>query len=59
LAIIQDYQEDMAFSENGDMLMWYKGLGEISIVNVRSWDEVRIIENVSGNFDLKKQRKLC
>ena len=28
--------------------MWYKGLGEISIVNVRSWDEIRIIENISG-----------
>lgn len=30
--------------------MWYKGMGEISIVNVRSWDEIRIIENISGKY---------
>ena len=38
----------MIFNGSGDLLMWYKGLGEISIVNVKSWDEIRLIENVSG-----------
>lgn len=38
----------MVINESGDLLMWYKGMGEISIVNVRSWDEIRIIENISG-----------
>ena len=33
-SISLDYQEDMVFSANKDLCLWYKGLGNFLLINV-------------------------
>lgn len=35
-------------NQSGDLCMWYKGNGVISLVDVKNFEEIRTIEGVAG-----------
>ena len=48
------YQEDMDFDETGNTLLWYKGLGEVGIVDVKTLKELRIVNNAIHGSIVRK-----
>lgn len=45
----KDYQEDITFDESRNTLLWYKGLGEIGLVDVKTIKEYKSINNAIRN----------
>lgn len=52
-AISLYYQEDMIMNDSGDLCMWYKGNGVISIVDAQSLQQLRAIEGIAGKHTSK------
>lgn len=45
-------------NQSGDLCMWYKGNGVISLVDVKNFEEIRTIEGVAGKKFIFKDEKL-
>ena len=42
-------------NESGDLCMWYKGNGVISLVDVKTFEEIRSIEGVAGKIIIERK----
>jgi hypothetical protein len=48
--LIQDYQEDLIFSEDKSKCLWYMGQGCMLLIDVENLRPIKEIKNFSGNL---------